>query len=94
MWILRLIAKILVLPLRIVVALAMLIMWVAIYAGSYVVGAAVWLCGICCIIALVSKMFGCAIFFAAVLIVMFAALFGAANIQLLLQAIQGKLRKI
>ena len=94
MWILRLIAKILVLPLKILVALAMLIMWVVIYAGSYVCGAAIWLCGICCIIALVSKMFACAIFFAAVLIAMLAALFGAANIQLLLQTIQAQLRKI
>ncbi len=94
MWILRLMAKILVLPLKILVALTMLIMWVVIYAGSYVCGAAIWLCGICCIIALVSKMFACAIFFAAVLVAMLAALFGAANIQLLLQTIQAQLRKI
>ena len=94
MWILRLIAKMLVLPLRIVVALAILIMWVVIYAGSYAAGAGIWLCGICCVIALCTKMFACAIFFAVVLIAMLLALFGAANIQLLLQTIQGKLRKI
>ena len=94
MWILRFLLKILTLPLILVLNIVVLIMKASIFVGCYVAGAAVWLCGICCVIALFSKMIPCAIFFAAVIVVMLLCLFAAANVQLLLESAHGALKKI
>lgn len=94
MWILRFVLKILVLPLLLVIDIATLITKASIYVGCYVAGAALWLCGICCVLALIFKMIPCAIFFAAVIVVMLLCLFAAANVQLLLESAHGALKKI
>ena len=94
MWIMRFLLKILVLPLLLVVDAATLITKASIYVGCYVVGFAVWLCGIFCILSIIFKMIPCAIFFAAILIVMFACLFAAANIQLLLESAHRVLKRV
>ena len=65
MWIMRFLLKILVLPLLLAVDAATLITKASIYVGCYVVGFAVWLCGIFCILSIIFKMIPCAIFFAA-----------------------------
>ena len=94
MWILRFLLKLLTLPLILVLDIVILIMKASIFVGCYVAGAAVWLCGICCVIALFSKMIPCAIFFAVVLAVMFVCLFAAANIQLFLEAARRVLKSV
>ncbi|SCX88386.1 hypothetical protein SAMN02910451_00680 [Butyrivibrio hungatei] len=94
MWIMRFLLKILVLPLLLAVDAATLITKVSIYVGCYVVGFAVWLCGIFCILSIIFKMIPCAIFFAAILIVMFACLFAAANIQLFLESAHRVLKRV
>ena len=94
MWIIRFFVKIIVLPLLLVVDVATLVTKISIFVGCYVVGAAVWLCGICCVIAIFLKMYSHAIVFAVVLGLMFLCLFAAANVQLLLESFHGVLKKI
>ena len=94
MWILRFLLKLLTLPLILVLDIVILIMKASIFVGCYVAGAAVWLCGICCVIALFSKMIPCAIFFAVVLLVMIASLYLAADIQWYIQRAVGALKRI
>ena len=94
MWIMRFVLKIIVLPLLLIVDAMTFITKASIFVGCYVVGAAVWLCGICCVLSIVFKMISCAIFFAVVLAVMFICLFAAANIQLFLESAHRVLKRV
>ena len=94
MWIMRFLLKILVLPLLLAVDIATLITKASIFVGCYVVGFALWLCGICCVLSICFKMIPCAIFFAATLVVMLVSLFAAANIQLFLESAHRVLKRV
>ena len=94
MWIMRFLLKIIVLPLLLIVDALTLITKASIFVGCYVVGAAVWLCGICCILSIVFKMIPCAIFFAGLLVLMIVTLFAAANIQLFLETTHRVLKRV
>lgn len=94
MWIMRFLLKIIVLPLLLVIDVMALITKASIFVGCYVAGAAVWLCGICCVLAIIFKMIPCAIFFAVILALMLVCLFLAANLQLILESAHGVLKRI
>ena len=94
MWIMRFLLKIIVLPLLLVIDVMTFITKASIFVGCYVAGAAVWLCGICCVFAIIFKMIPCAIFFAVILALMLACLFLAANLQLILESAHGVLKRI